>query len=161
MAVLEQTHRNVWQEAPSAHWFRPSCAGIPLSWPAAQTLDPREILEASGIFGRTPLPLTAPRACATRSQSCREVGSNRVRHARRSYPRARLEQRTCRQRPPHSGQGCCALRSSRGRNQSILHAPPYSLTSDQTCWFRECMPDYVAVSSPRVIEIRKIQALRA
>ena len=47
------------------------------------------------------------------------------------------------------------------RNQSILHAPPYSLTSDQTCWFRECMTDYVAVSSPRVIKIRKIQALRA
>ena len=48
-----------------------------------------------------------------------------------------------------------------GTEQSILHAPPYSLTSDQTCWFRECMTDYVAVSSPRVIKIRKIQALRA
>ena len=76
---------------------------------------------ASGIFGRTPLPLTAPRACSRRSQSCREVGSNRVRHARRSYPRARLGQRACRQRPPHSGQVRCALRRSRGRNQSILH----------------------------------------
>jgi len=30
-----------------------------------------------------------------------------------------------------------------------------SHTSDQTCWFRECMTDYVAVSSPRVIKIRK------
>ena len=107
-------------EAPSAHCFRPSCSGIRRSWPAAQTLQPREILEASGIIGRTPLPLTAPRACSRRSQSCREVGSNRVRHARRSYPRARLGQRACRQRPPHSGQVRCALRRSRGRNQSIF-----------------------------------------
>ena len=100
--------------------FRPSCSEIHLSWCAAQTLEAREILEASGIMGRTPLPLTAPRACSRRSPSCREASSNRVRHARRSYPRARLEQRACRQRPPHSGQACCALRNSRGRNQESV-----------------------------------------
>ena len=44
---------------------------------------------------------------------------------------------------------------SAGTESVILHAPPYSLTSDQTWWFRECMTDYVAVSSPRVIKIRK------
>jgi len=64
-------------------------------WCAAQTLESREILEASGIPGRIPPPFSAPRACPIRPQSCREAGSNGARHGRRLCLRARLEQRTC------------------------------------------------------------------
>ena len=42
-------------QAVQPRWQQ-TATGIHLSWPATQTLEPREMLEASGILGRIPPP---------------------------------------------------------------------------------------------------------